>query len=630
MQPIQQTRTRELLSLFKQHVDKNKALTSNSLKKQLNTIFITPPWSNKTYLRSSLRGRLSSWLCYPFEKRVVAEKTYKAFGEMLTTLSLSELQSLGNFELTLGKLCSELQNEGKLELPENSSPLFSSPEIDLLTDTQEAQAAEKTRQRFELSLLRQEPPPSSENFPIETTEFQNYFRLGDSSLQDSFQTLESLATRYPHHAHSSFEERLKLIKEATAHERAMQESLMPQDTPLEEEERQKKLCSLSVSMAETIQGLNATQPKKLLFFSYGRHKLSLEALFSKLYLLPKEAIELLPQVLRTAIDSRTMPNPSSIAKDIVTKFFEEIHREASRFKKDAGKEDSPSPFPFPNISAQTWASLFANNERELPDFLSKILPDVFENYCSQAMKDGIIGNTSHFFSNPKIRQVIDWLAHNSNSFLTDEGRNHLAKDLEEKAFELLESHLAKYLSKFEDHILENFRHSSQIIPPELIELAGLDFLLLSGPLWLEFEKQADGNFSLAMYSLGRALSLHPKDEATGIPYCASRIRNIKEENITPYFFQTLLSRHFEPLWNPLAAPKVRDIYTGPIQSLGGEIAPNHDEDMLVKGSSISSETQLALHLLLKNQNPGLPRLDIYLDLLLNYCRPLLTGTEQNT
>ncbi len=596
---------RHLLLSFKQRIKMDKSLANKSIKVQLDHLFIASPWNGKIYLRTSLMGRLSSWIQYPFEKRAAAIKTYKAFGEAIYhSLSETGRSAFTDFDLKLGTFYREMQQEGIID-PEQSLPsdLTENPELEAMREAQKKSIEKKEQTLFQHSLLRNLTPCTDSP---DTLSFKSAFSWDTCSFDKTLPIFEMLLAKYPHYAHPEFKETLGLIKQAMLDDAQIISTLTGTEQPLSEADRNKKLRKLGEAMAKSIQSLDpAHRQKKLLFFSYGRQKLTFEAILRKLSNLPKETLRGMPKILQDIIFDQKIPDPKVMAKAVVKEFFEDMRRSA---KAEQTSTDLTVP-----------AFAFSDPTRRIPHAVGIVLPNLFENYLNHFFQDGAIGNLAHFFSEPKLKAAVRWVGNHEELFSGKNVTGNLADELEEKAVSLLESFLQDYVSNFEEKAFSGFKQAAQNVSPEMLQLLGLDSLALSGPIWLEFQKQEDGHYELAVYSLGNALTYHPIDAASKQPFCIKRLKDIPEENLTSYFFQNLLSRHLEPLWNPQSSPMAQGIYEG-LQSLGGKDTPNHAQDNTVRNYTQVSDSSMAAHLLFHDHTAhALPLFDIYVDMLLKYC-----------
>ena len=171
-----------------------------------------------------------------------------------------------------------------------------------------------------------------------------------------------------------------------------------------------------------------------------------------------------------------------------------------------------------------------------------------------------------------------------------------------------------------------FHKTQNIVSPQLLELLGLDKVMLSGPLWIEFEKTTDDTFNLAVYTAGSALQCHPIDMKTGQHYGVLRLSAIKPDKLNQDFFYSLLKRHVEPLWNPNSASKSIDIYSGPISSLEANQLPNFPDDPKIADGKPSTNWLLALSILLKTSIPTLdPIFEMRWTAILDLCKSHLTS-----
>ena len=593
------THATSILNLLKSHLDFSKELVS-----QLGSLFIPSFSENDLYLQSSWRGRLQSFLTLPWQKNATVKKTHTLVLEALESLAKAKV-SLGQ-EIKIASLYDELKKEEGI-----SSPL-SHLEIKEISELQrkrnkKAEAHQKNIERS--SLFRN--LKNSEPLDLET--FQSLFK--NDHLEREILFIEKFLEKNPKYAAPKYAEMISRIRRADAQDKSIYESFFPQGKLISAKERDKLLRELSAKMAREVQALKTGQ-KKLTFFSYGNPHITLDTLFAKMRLLPENQIQNLPEFLLPFIKEGKAPNAEEFTEKLIKKCFAELKENQNLNEEESNR--------FAALS-----SLFKEDSRKIPDAISGSLPLSLEKILENVLAQGAIGNTLSFIDNPHLQAALVWLNENGLHMLDVSTRKQVYDKIEEKLISFVHEKIETHFHKLQKTGASHLQRIAGSVPGELLELAGVDDFLLSGPLWMEFQREQEGCFSLNISSLGKALRYHTQDDKTKKPLLTLRLKDIEEGKLNSSFFFVLLSRHLSPNWKPDSIAKAYDIYSGPIESLGGKCVPPEPHDQTIDALFPSNPSRLMQTLLLEKASDEVnPLFEMHLEALLQFCHPLLDSEKK--
>lgn len=591
---------------YLQHLDGRE-----DLRTQIDRLYIHCAWNERIYDKRSWKGWVVKLLENPANHYDNSNKAFKVFQDA----ALYFVQTRPDFKEKFPDNHVQIYDQLlKARLTQPSVPdLQATPEIERLQAQQKTYAAQKEEQekkakiaeKRQNSLLRLSPQDQID-LPNEALEmlFGDPFK-GDPAAALHF--LEKFLERHPEHAVEQWKLKIKELRDNLQNEGHLNQLFSPQGDALSPAERDQKLKAMSKQAVDAL----LQNGRHAMLLSYGPRELSVDSLGTALRSLPKAAFEKLPPFLKEALKD----DQAFDTKRVVARILSHI---ALDLKSKLGKVDT---------DPQKLSLIFGNEERQIPAPIAAILPEVIEQTLNECLQGGILGSAAKIMPDGLSAASLHWLAMNGQALLEAPTDQALLKELELRIGALLEKQLTETLKTVNKSFTAYEHNINTVLPPALVQTLGLDGLLSSGPLWLEFEKQVNGLFSLNVYASGMALNLHPLNLAKNVPYAAYRLKDIPQSRLTEPFFHSLLSRHVEPLWNKMAGSRARDIYQGPLQTLGGTVVPNQSDDYLGDLSKPATPWQLALNTLLKGGGKC-RELELRLNALLQLCQPHLQGIDK--
>ncbi len=650
MNPI---KAKQLLDLLHLNVK------DSSISSQLNTLFIPSPFQKDTvYLRDSWKGHLISWIQLPWKKTAYDLEVQSLFARAVATLAAENTASLRNYGFRIVEFYKESLKKKPLASASLQNGSFTrSPEVQEFETTRQNSIREEKENIARLSLLRS--ISAEERKEVNAGILQSLFSLNDGKdIKVGLRYLERFLAEHPEYGVPFFQEKIRLLREALTLDRQLIEEVIPSGVSLPLTERMDKMRNRSTQLVQAIHQL-ARSEKKIFFFSYGNLRPTLQSIFLKLNQLPESSTKILPEPIKECLAEGKIPDAQKLADEMITQFFgtlrkgmraEEKETSATPSEEAGGDSiendrESDAEFLFGAASTQVpegnsddhsmakmlFGYLFADPERGNSSNLVKCLPDVFESYLEHVLQDGVLGNVSHFISQPQLKSTLRWIAENGPDLFDQDQREEILAKIEKQLTLFIHHQIETKQSEIQKQFSEHLQKVQNIVPGAVIELAGLDWLLLSGPLWIEFGKDEDGTFSTAIYSLGTSLAHHPQNYKTGLPYCVLRLKDIDPERVNTDFIYAMLTRHLEPYCNSETTCNSHDIYSGPIEMLKGNLAPNSvAEDAEIGDRFPASSWRMMQTMLFCPATPRKhPVFEMHLEGLLNFCQPYLTGENQS-
>jgi hypothetical protein len=593
----------------------NSANITQPIKPQLQRLFI-PTWNDNLVLRESWIGRVVSHFEQPSAVISNTKKIQQTFAKAINILIKENGQSNLNLEVGL-KIIQEL-SEPDPALLELDAPVPSSPEIPAVeTLKKERSTAYWNQVRAQSLLPRNEPiepnPRKFNHFTEVLGTFLNSTMVKNTTKALNY--LEEFIKKNPGWALDQWEEKFKKIKEATKQNLKIINLFQNDGISLSPEKKTVLLEKLSTELHASVASLDsASHEKKVIQFSYGANHLTLSVIFQLIKKLPAAALKSSPL---PAAALKSSPLPAFVNKIILSDEVQTFENFADKLV-DAFLE-------FNKSKARAIPDIVKSDEnRQLPDFVSKALPKLFEAWLESFLKKGVLGNTASAASlipEKNISAALKWMAKNNDYLFSDPDQMKILK------FQCVRVVKQFFISKQESYgeaLLSQFRQSQNILSPFLMEILDIDHLMSSGPVWLEFEKNPSGTYNVTIYSLGNALNLHPIDPKTGKPYIAMRILDVKKSKLNYEFFYNLLQRHVASLESPVNCTKVEDLYNGPLKSLGGTLSKNFSDDPQDTFEMPSTDWQLCLSLLLKQPTLEMnSSLEVILKTTIDLCSTLM-------
>lgn len=532
--------------------------SSLPLSELINRTFVWDRWREEACPRkSSIRGVVLTTLqraseTVPFEKKL----------RVAIAQAVMELQRKGTIDGALPPaLALRLRAELKEELEDISTPNLASQEKNELQTLAAGQAAVAKRER-DVAIERKKAcaVPSLihrdyDQIPPTLESCQILFGLKEPENTDFLELFDSYFARNVSRKPADWEQKRAQIEAGLKQEQAVGQRLFFGSGELVSADERKE--TFRAKSAEFKAKIDALQPgdRAAIGSSYGQRKMTFFTFWQLLQQQPVHFIEnSLPHDLSELLKDTPCENPEQFARILYRLIIGRLQLKAAALP---AKLDP----------------LFCDNERKLPQWAEDLLPEILFQNLESLMQKGAVGATGSVIDHV-IGTGIEKLAQGA-SLAVSPKRGKIADQLEPLVVDWIQK---KFLRLKADHtwsganeFVEDLR---QIIPPAIFELAGLDTLFYQGPIWIEFEKAADGTFNAYIYSSGFALERHLTDRKTGKKFRVKRLTNIAPEKLTQDYFFHLLSHHHEGLWDSRKVAHVDDFYEGLMGHLQG--IPEHN------------------------------------------------------
>lgn len=443
--------------------------------------------------------------------------------------------------------------DSPIPLPENEG-------LNTLKETYEEKKAEAQKRIYEASLLRAASSSSSaspsETAPKISETFLSIFRgkATSDALTYLYGFLQNESENQPFlKPVEQVAEKQSLIQKGSAFiANATKRFLDASDTDSSE--------VLNSITQECLVEIGKLEPgsKWLLCGGYGQRIESLETAFKILKALPKEQRDLLPHPFPSILEQDKLPNPEEFAQKAIHEALTEIHNLFPGMQKILG---------FSGINA-----FFKDDERSLPKALSHILPVMFE----KLQKEGILQQLSLLIPNKGHSDLVAWIGANRNVLLGSDSavRESTRADFEKKLAKEFRKPSNDLMKSLDAWLFSTIDSLQKDMPSEMLEFLHLDSLLVSGAMWIEFERQVDGKMAVIVHASGNAMAKHPLFNNMDIEW-PLRLSDIDPTKINKDFIQQLLYHTLVPLRNCDAVSKAENIYAGPLKHLEGKasVAP---------------------------------------------------------
>ena len=371
------------------------------------------------------------------------------------------------------------------------------------------------------------------------------------------------------------------ILEGIAREQRLTEQMISAGQPIPAPLRETLLRREAESLAERVRNLQ-TGESVCVATSYGQRKMTF---FSFCQILQAQPLHLLKEAveknnmgdLLELFSNHSCENGENFARALYHIIMNRLHASVS------------AQNPYTTFLANPWLTpLYADQRRQLPQWMEDLLPETFFQQLAHMIKKGVLGNI-----HPSLEKFsqLGGVAFSAN-------KTAIVEYLEAPIVDWIQRRFLKIKTEAvwsgADQLGEDIRSQ---VPPELIELLGIDPLLTQGPVLLKLVQQADGTLSGEVSTSGFALQRHLSDLKSGRKFRVKRLEKIpKGEKLNADYFYHLLSRHHEGMIDARRTCRVEDFFEGFVNYLGGVSVHNKDHDP-VEHIPLRTEAQLALSLL---------------------------------
>lgn len=575
--------------------DRNKG---TSVEDELFRLYAPALVGNSVVSRSSLHGRLSDWF-YQYKSKLEGKgQIRRIFADALTTLandkgthkevSLAlklDLHNLLQNECTISK-------EGKFGIT-----ISSSPELKPLEKKQVDEETERNRKVHKLSLFRE---PIKDAGPSPTkAQFEALFEQTDNLSKDKIEAFESFLSRRPELQALNWQEKLARLKEA--------------DTRRSECKGQELLNRpkiLNDQLAKMAPG-----ESYLYCFSSGTKSSPKDILLKLLQTQDSWYAPLLPDGLKSLLAGDSLPDPKMYVEGVI----KESVNEAANMVPDISK----------SALGQAVTKVMQDDERKLTEGISQYLPNFITNNIDSWLKQGLLGNLMEFYPDGEIREWVLWVSQQAKLVKDKPSRDEFREKIIKKLVDIVSKPVQSGSKLVQSGIFGALSQGLSQLPPFILQLLEMEMLIDPLPLWIDFERQADGRFKLLLYAHGASLQHHRRDSLgskTEWPYV---IENVDEWKLNLQFFSRLsyfeeqfkLSTNHDLLTN--------DFYNGLLAYLEGE-KPSATPSFRTIEKGISSEWNMLQLLLTKDGTlHDFVHYQLCYDAFFKFCKPYLTGQDRS-
>lgn len=582
-----------LISTLNQHRNPNQPILD-----ELHRLFSPTLFGKGIVLRSSLKGRVTDFLSQRIGDKTKQNKVRTVFAQVLQTLEKQPVQLNGltgtvlELENALKKTNFRVHN---YQLPRDTQAPDERDLEKLISCLEEKTTAGKEEIR-NFSLLHnaemREGTVKEEAFlPVIRGQYNEH----------SSDYLTNYLDANPQAAIANYKDRLEQIRQSKSTAEKIKSEYL-QGT--------REIPQIADGCLRDLQQLN---PGESWMFcgGYGQKIGSLNSIFRAIKMLPEAFRKNLPRPFSELLENPELPDPVEFAKTELHNALLELAPMLPDLQKYLGN-DLVSPF-------------FQNDQRQLPWLLANALPRIVTAPIESWIKEGILKQISAFVPQDGLSDIIDWIATNQQTFISDTQRGSAIRELEDRLARELKGPVEGAMDKVDASLLTLLQGFQKTFHPSLLELLGLDSLFSSGDLWIQFTKQNDGLFTLSVYASGPALKLHTKSgDKISWPL---RFENVQPSKLDTNFLHSLLTHYLAPLKNPEANSRAEHIYNELFDYL--EVKPSAPkEEFLVPDQPIKDELALTLAALLKPEAPSaILNFQMKLDALVQYCKKLGFGED---
>lgn len=583
---------KKLISILNQQID-----TSKPIEPQLDEMFTV--WRETVVEKRSWKGRIIAFTTTPFHYTKQQRKVYGCFAEALAMESIQLEHYSVEVQNFFSRAIRRLSYEPKSAI---SEALSATPEIDKLIQEKLKAKRELNQRRFEESLLR--IPSDQESLSKEAIEGL----FNDQNLDDEkLNILERYLRTNPALAADGWEEHLEKLKESVVLEREYTAKLK-EANPME---RHDFLCNEAINLHNKVHSLDPLSGESVFYVHhYGNRgnltdSVNLNGMLSVLKKLPPEEIENLPEIVKKAIQDGEFPKIESLVEDLVGKALTKMTANPEK-----NKEILESLFQ----NNLLMSVLFPEDSRQIPEKLALILPEILQSCVNQKLKEGVALNLASLLGQNKIATVLKWWAENGEKIQKNPESAEVRKLVTDQIMQILGKIENKINNEIYRKLSSHLDRAIPKLPSFIFEMTRTESLFLKGDIWLEFFKEDDGTFRIAIYTMGHAQEYHPDSKV-----CLG-IKKIEAGRLDILFFENLLKRNWESLWNSEMESTAHDFYHGPLQGLNGVLDREHPEKES-ETTTINSNFHLALYLLTKRSESVQGLLfDIQFEFFVDYCR----------
>lgn len=536
------------------------------IESQLKKLFTI--WRGTVVSRTSWRGRLASWITHPSEASAIQRKICQAYAQVLLTAPEAKAKYQKN---TLQFLKWTRENRLSPMIPVVQDALHGAPEIEELRKAVVEVKEELVRPKIsEGSLLLNDSPNPQAGSGEES--LKKIFELSKSNelTVEDLDFIRRFLEKHPESAAEGWEKRFDQMKANFEKVGHLAGSLIKGT----EGQRSEILQKEAEELFHKVKELKFEDEGCLHLQRYGSRVQLNEKISRILAELPSQVLENIPEGFRKAIFEGKSIEPHQMAQFLFESFY--------------SGEGSDQPFVVgQNLlgSRLRFLSALLPDEHRLVEGRGvELLPDIFRYYLEQMARSGVLLSGVGLVGSLRAQQICEWLAVNGAEII-DNPENLAMKNLFiSKIEELLVTVEEPIKATVNGFLGSSFENIGKNIPGVVLEFSETEDLFLQGDIWFEFRKQRDGKYTLSLYTTGQGVNYHPAMREEGMRKFCFKLENIEEAHLNLQFFESLIQRNWESLWNKDFSSTARDVYHTILPPLKG--TPAKDELTRIRKSKL--------------------------------------------
>jgi len=592
-------------SKFLLYFDSQRSKSSEKIhENELLDVFTPALWGNNIVPRSSIHGRISQWIYRHRSKSPVLDQIKSIFKTALDALYLDE-KAASTVPMQLRLQLSVLLGSN---LPFDPLKILSLPSLQEIEPVQHAPTEpvmENDEDIKKHSLLRKPSPYLVENLDLPT--FQSLLNPEGTFSAGMFEYLEKFLASNPTYTHHSYQMRLNAFKEGL----------------FSKSSREKILASAKSTSADEF----AAEAKKLVSQV---HSISNQECFfycgqiGKTYSpsewiqeigkkVPSSVLDQLPPFLQQIIQQKDLPDPKIYVEQLIQSFL----------------TSALQLFPDTESAALKEAIklLMQEDSRKLPPQLQKIIPDIIGKPIESWLQQGLIGNAMEFVHDGTLRERLLQFSERSDLLKDVANNKELIGALVQMVVDPYLEELKSKKDSVNTHLSDIIAKAHSAIPPLGQQILGIDGLSNPVPMWLEIKKQADGKFSVSIFTDGP--SLHYHTSPTGSIEWPLHFQDIEASQLNEDFFQRLISFGYILNSESNFHALLEDFYHSTITYLKGNRVTAKGQTFHQHNVSNPFEWNMVLGLLVKDTaDLNFLHYQLHSRAFNDFCRPYLKGSEK--
>ncbi len=493
---------KRLFTLLADHHD-----PSQPLENELTRLFVPAISfnSDKLTLKSSLHGRISTFLNVKDNQLVRREKIRKVFEKALSELQITNSffqQFSLDFRNKVFTLFSPQPEPSGMEI--HFPPLKAENTLALRIDAIREESS-KTRETYFKKHSYLHGSRDKSEFTLDNSFIQSILKSSYKSGEETFKYLIEFF-RQRKTLKKNHLELIRKVEEGKKLFETLKRNYLKQKETLPSVDEAKE-------WAEKIAGLNENESIFFCTHFGGTPFQNLYKLFNKL-----------PQGFKPDFkipENSNLPDPKTFVQEKIHESFEAFASECPELPKELK--------PMVDV-------LLSDPKRSLPDGVKKWLPRFVGTPIEKLMQTGLLKTLLFFLPEGKIAELLEIVADRKISL----------EEIEKKVTDFFLGPLNKNLFEpLENTTQQSLNELFKLIPSTILDLVPLDEAFSGGHITFEF-KNVNGAYDLTLYSTGPVLKYHEKT-ASGSPIWPLVIQGISPEKLDSDFFHKIHTFLLSPM-----------------------------------------------------------------------------------